>query len=434
MQPLGRLASIIALLSIVANLSLAESPRANDPTENLHNADDGFEAPPVLSASSLLAPGECAGPSHRVREQVPTDGYMAHFTIDSDYGTFVCAGIEQTRERIHEVYAIHSLIEVSRSDLFADGLRRSIEQPIDAVKNIAKDPVRTVKAVPKTVGHFFKKVTTSVKSVASSINDKNSGTGELSIRDSARDIGKGLASAGKGIAGFNSAKLECAKQLGVDPYADNDRLQEELEKVSWVFFAGGLPLKIGTAVASGGASQALTATKLIGLPDEIYALTPNELDLRNQQAMTAMQVSAEVQKAFTQNPALSLSLRSSMLRSLEQLSGATGKPAIVELAADCATRQQARFLEQSVRMLAGKGGKVSEIRVFGRLLAAVDSNGALLLPAPVDYVSWTSEVAELTKRDDLSGLHPTILMPGSVSAHASKELKSLGWISQSPGR
>jgi len=33
---------------------------------------------------------------------------------------------------------------MSKSDLFAEGVKRSLEQPVDAVKNIVKDPVGSV--------------------------------------------------------------------------------------------------------------------------------------------------------------------------------------------------------------------------------------------------------------------------------------------------
>jgi DNA (cytosine-5)-methyltransferase 1 len=61
----------------------------------------------------------------------------------------------RARQRIAEMNAIQKLVETSKGDLFAEGLKRSIEQPIDAVKNISKDPVTSIKRAPKTFGHFF---------------------------------------------------------------------------------------------------------------------------------------------------------------------------------------------------------------------------------------------------------------------------------------
>lgn len=398
------------------------------PVERSGVAIAGHELPAVLSASRLLGQ-DAAGPAHRVREQVPTDGYMAHFTIDSDYGEFRCIGTYQARARIREMEAIQKLVAVSKSDLFAEGVKRSIEQPIDAVKNIAKNPVGSVKAVPKTVGHFFRKVGKSVENAASNVRDRAE-NGEES------EAGPGIGRAAKGVIGFDSAKLECAKQLGVDPYTDNARLQEEIEKVSWVFFSGGLPLRVGAAVASGGASVALTASKVVGLPDEIYSLTPAELTLRNSQAMDSMGVPADSARKFSSNEALSITLRRSIIRSLQSLGEIKGRAAIIEVAANCETRRQVEFFDQALVLLAqrqqsGKS-KFASFEVSGRLPVVIDASGILHIPAPVDYLSWTPEMAEFANREDLANRKPVLLLAGGASDRARRELTTLGWTVTSP--
>lgn len=388
----------------------------------------GFEAPPVLSASQMLGQA-VAGPSHRVREHVATDGFMAHYSIDSDYGNFDCIGTDQARTRIEEMEAIRKLTELSKGDLFAEALKRSIEQPIDAVRNIVKNPVASVKAVPRTVGHFFQKVGKSISNTATNVQERME-NGE------APAASPKIGQAAKGVIGFDNAKLECAKQLGVDPYTDNERLQEEIEKVSWVFFSGGLPLRVGAAVASGGASVALTATKVVGMPDEIYALTPAELAFRNQQEMSAMGVAEPVARAFNANEALSITLRRSILRSLAAIGDVNGRVAIVEVAARCENRRQAEFLDRALALLAARkqSGKSSivSLEAVGRLPGAIDSSGQLLIPAPVDYLSWTPEVAEFAGRDDLAGRKPMLLLAGSASERTRAELAARGWTITTP--
>lgn len=392
---------------------------------------EGREPAAILRASQALPADLRVGPLHRVREQVMTDGYMAYFIVDSQFGTFECMGREQLKTCVKEIEAIAKLSEVSRSELFAEGLKRSLEQPVDAVKNIAKDPVGTVKKVPQTVGHFFKKVGRSVGNAAKAIQQEEEDGSAGRTAEETKQVNQKLGDAGRSIIGYDHAKLDCARQLDVDPYTDNPRLREEMDKVAWVFFSGGLPLRVGTAMASGGASVALTSTKLVGLPDEVYALTPSELNFRNQQAMTALLVPEAVQMQFNNNEALSLTLRRSIVRSLEALNSASGRAAVLELAAGCETRGQARFLEQSLRLLASRQGtgpaQIREIRVIGRLLGAVEANGAFLLPTPVDHVSWTNQVADFARRDDLTGLKPILLLPGTLSPLAEKELTSLGW-------
>jgi hypothetical protein len=388
----------------------------------------GFEAPVVLSATTLLGQ-DAVGPSHRVREFVPTDGYMAHFSIDSDFGEMQVVGTELARVRIHELAAIRKLLEVSRSDLFAEGVRRSIEQPVAAVKNIAKDPVGSVKAVPRTVGHFFQRVGQTVGNAAANSRDRRE-------RGEDSQVGAGIGNAARGIIGFESARLECARQLGVDPYTDNERLQQEIDRISWVFFSGGLPLRIGAMAVSGGASMALTATKVVGLPDEIYSLTPSELALRNQQDLAAMGVPEDQIRRFLSNEALSITLRVSIIRSLRALGTLRGSAAVAGVAANCETRRQVEFLNQALILLAtrqqsGKS-KYSSLEVVGRLPGAIDETGVLQISAPVDYVSWTPEVAEFAKREDLVGRKPTLLLGGGATERTRTELKALGWTLVTP--
>lgn len=391
----------------------------------------GCEPAAILSATQVLPAELRVSPHHRVREQVMTDGYMAHYIVDSDFGTFECVGRDQLESCVKEIRAIQKLSEVSRSDLFAEGLKRSLEQPVDAVKNIVSDPAGTVKKVPQTVGHFFKKVGRSVSNAAKSVQRQaEQGEGGLTSGQ-AQQANQKLGDAGKSLIGFENAKLDCAKQLGVDPYTDNPRLREEIDKVAWVFFSGGLPLRVGAALASGGASVALTSTKFVGLPNEVYALTPAELNLRNEQAMTALQVPEPVRMAFQNNTSLSLTLQRSIIRSLEGLPGARGKAAVIELAASCETRDQARFLEQSLRILARRqasgASKIQEIRIVGRLLGALDESGSFLIPTPVDHITWTNQVADFAHRDDLANVKPVLLLTGSMSELAEKELKAQGW-------
>lgn len=388
----------------------------------------GFEAPVILSATTLLGQ-DAAGPSHRVRESVPTDGYMAHFSIDSDFGDMQVVGTELARVRIHELGAIRKLLEVSRSDLFAEGVRRSIEQPVEAVKNIAQDPVGSVKAVPRTVGHFFQRIGQTVGNAAANSRDRRE-------RGEDSQVGTNIGSAARGIIGFEAARLECARQLGVDPYSDNERLQQEIDRVSWVFFSGGLPLRIGAMAISGGASVALTATKVVGLPDEIYSLTPSELALRNQQDLAIMGVPEDQIRRFLSNEALSITLRVSIVRSLKALGTLRGSAAVAEVAANCETRRQVEFLNQALILLAtrqqsGKS-KYNSLEVAGRLPGAIDETGVLQISAPVDYVSWTPEVAEFAKRDDLIGRKPTLLLGGGATDRTRMELKTLGWTLVTP--
>jgi hypothetical protein len=421
------------LFGISKAVALAQSPTAapvaQDPAEAPPPA---WETPPVFHSSTILPAELQAGPHFRVRELAPSDGYLIHFTIDSDFGVFQCPGRRQLEQRVGEIAAIAKLVEVSKSDLFAEGLKRSIEKPIDAVKNIVKDPEKSLKQAPKTVGHFFSKVGSSIGNAAKRVgknieHSKESGDSSEAVEAA----GRGLGQAMKSVAGFDQAKLDTARQLGVDPYSDNPRLQEEMEKVTWAFFAGGLPLRIATTVASGGASVALTATKTLGLPEDIYDLTPSELALRDREALQAMNVPAPTIDRIFLNPSLTVSLRHAIVAKLRSFPGGPNRLAVVSIAASCETVNQARFLNETLAMLLARHNATPYIALTtaGRLPAGFTKDGFVEVVAPIDYISWTEQIANFAHREDLArNPHRLILANGAgISPIARAGMKSAGW-------
>jgi hypothetical protein len=381
----------------------------------------GHETAATLQTAELLPADLMIGPTHRVRDLAVTDGFLAHFEIDTDFGTFHATGVPQVKLRIVEADAIRKLVETSKTDLFAEGVKRSINQPIDAVKNIVKDPVTSFKRAPKTVGHFFSKVGASVERGV----DKIKADHEAGESPSAGDIGRSARNA----AGFDKAKLDTARQLGVDPYSDNQRLQEEMDKVTWAFFAGGLPLRIGAAVASAGI--AVAATNMVGVPEETYALTQAELALRDNRSLTAMGLKEADIKAFQIQPHLSTTRRHRIVKALEAMPGAAGRGRIILLANACETPDQADFLVNALSMLAQRqisgAAQYKELHVFGRLPGAIATTGVLEVPAPVDHVTWTEQVAAFAQRDDLGTSARTLIHTGKLSPATMAGLKAAGW-------
>jgi hypothetical protein len=388
-------------------------------------APAAYESGVLLNAADLLPADQLRGTSYRVRDQVATDGFMAHFEIDTDFGTFTAIGVPQAKRRIAECEAIRKLVETSKGDLFAEGLKRSIEQPIDAVKNIVKNPVGSVKQAPKTVGHFFGKVGSAIGRGAEKVADRVSSGGE----PSAGEVGAGIGNTAKNVAGFDKAKLDTAKQLGVDPYSDNPRLQEEMDKVTWAFFAGGLPLRIGAAAASAG--LAVAATNMVGIPEDTYALTQSELALRDERSLAAMGVTLEDIKAFQIHAALSTTRRHRIVTYLEALPNARGRGYMVRLANSCDSPEQAEFFISALAILAERqrsgAADYAGLKILGRLPGATTASGELHVPAPVDHVTWTDQVAGFAQRDDLGDAPKVLIHTGRMSPAATAGLMAAGW-------
>lgn len=408
------------ILPTIVSLALASPAFAQAPAA-------AFEQGALVRAADLLPAELLRGPSHRVRDLVGTDGYMAHFEIDTDFGTFKAIGVPEAKRRIVEAEAIRKLVDTSKGDLFAEGVKRSIEQPIDAVKNIVTNPIKSVKQAPKTVGHFFSKIGGSIERGARKMQDSANSNEDPDV--AAREMGAGLGQAAKNAAGFDKAKLDTAKQLGVDPYSDNARLQEEMEKVTWAFFAGGLPLRIGAAVASAGV--AVAATNMVGIPEDTYALTSSELALRDAKTLNSIGASDSEIKTFQIQRALSTTRRHRIATLLQALPNAMGRANIVSLANACVDGDQADFLIGALAILAeqqrsGAANYVS-IQVLGRLPAATTASGEIHVPAPVDHVTWTEEVAAFASRDDIPSGTRTLIHTGKLSPAATAGIAAAGW-------
>jgi hypothetical protein len=231
------------------------------------------------------------------------------------------------------------------------------------------------------------------------------------------------------VAGFDQAKLDTARQLGVDPYSDNKLLQDEMEKVTWAFFAGGLPLRIGVSVASGGASMALSATEMAGLPEDVYDLTPSELALRDGTMMQSMGVPQPVIDQVFQNRALSISLRHGILTTLAKLPAGPGQVDVVRSVATLQQHRQVDFFHTALNQLAARHALTPylEVKLLGRLPGGLTSDDYLEVAAPVDYVSWTEQVADFARRDDLTGARKRLLITGQMSKAAASGFAGTNW-------
>jgi hypothetical protein len=65
--------------------------------------------------------------------------------------------------------------------------------------------------------------------------------------------------------------------------------------------------------------------------------------------------------------------------------------------------------------------------VLGRLPGATTATGELQVPAPVDHVTWTEDVAGFAKRDDLGSEPKVLIHTGKLSPAAAAGITAAGW-------
>jgi len=84
----------------------------------------------------------------------------------------------------------------------------------------------------------------------------------------------------------------------------------------------------------------------------------------------------------------------------------------------------------SIRMLAQWGRQKSSLTAIGApaTLVARDQNNTIILPAPVDYVSWTPRIAGFVTTPALLGLQNRVLwIPAKMTPLARQQLGANGW-------
>lgn len=380
-----------------------------------------YEVPPVLPLADAAPAALREGPGFRVDEKVPTDGLTTVFTIRSDAQPVRALGVETLALRESEVRAILELRKASKTETFTKALGTTAMRPINAAVNIAKHPVDTAKGIPSGVGRFFDRVGSGAKRAYAAATDSSKPGGERA--------GEVASSAGKATAdalGYEQERRNLARKLGVDPYTSNPELAELLDEFATAAFAGrvGINTLITVVVPISLALSTTSATN-----DLVWDTPRGDLVVRNETLLRAMNVPDDAIAHLQRAPGFTLSLQTALVDELVRLDGVDGRSGVVELAATAQDADQAAFVTRATRMLAdhhAQRGALATIAATGTVTAR-ERSGALVVPGPVDYVSWTERVARFAEREDLAALERGIWLGGRASERAAKELGARGW-------
>ena len=375
-----------------------------------------YEKPPVLPAKDIVPATILAGKGYTIDAKVPTDGLLGRYTIRSPAGTFQAHGLEMLAVRVPELAAIQHLKGVSRSKLFLNSARNAAEKPVKAAVNIVTHPKETIQGLPAGLGRFFDRVQSGANRIVEAASSPEPG------EDRAGAIIKGGGTAARDALGYEQERRALARELKVDPYTTNPVLAKQLDDVAWVSFTGRLGVNAVMSVAVPG-SMAITATKFAN--DLVWDTPRGDLIVRNEAALKLLGVPEKSARAFMKNAAIPLSVKTDLVQGLEKLEHVHGRAAVVTLAATARSEEQARFLVTAVHML-GKAHDLEEVTATGTIVGR-EKGGGLVVPAPVDYVSWTERVARFADRDDLEAAQRTIWLTGKMSPRARSEFEKRGW-------
>ena len=174
-------------------------------------------------------------------------------------------------------------------------------------------------------------------------------------------------------------------------------------------------------------SMAITATRVVST--WVYDTPRADLIVQNQKKLQAMKVPDATVNSFMGNEAFPLSVQTAFVEDLTRVSGVPGSIDIVALASTAQSEDQARFLAACLDMLANYHQShtplvaiVARGTIIGR-----DRAGVIVVPAEVDYVSWTQRTSYFANRPDLVSPKTNRLALRPNVAACEKEFQALGW-------
>ena len=382
-----------------------------------------YEEPPVVNAAGLLSPSELSGPGFSVQPQVPTNGAMGQYTIVADTtvfrgdaGSYYIESLDMLKLRLSEIPAIAQLENISETGVFAQALASSAERPITDAANMVRHPMDTVTGLPSGVGQLFGRVSLGAEEIASTASH-SFGSGQA-----AGEAGNATLTA----LGYDQVRRDLARKLHVDPYTSDPILTKKLNKVAWIMFSA--RMTVDTAMMAVPGSMIITSVEFTD--DLVYQTPKADLILLVQKRLKNMGLSQEEIVGFTSNSAIPLSLQVKAIKDLEALGNIPGRRAAAVALSNVMTEYQARFFVTSLRMLdqwSQQRSPIAGIQVLG-VLVARDQNGTTVVPAPVDYLSWTQRIAGFATAPPLMVLHPRVLwITGKMTPLAGQQLAANGW-------
>ncbi len=402
----------------------------------------------TVSASSIVEPGLFNGEHYTISESVTVEGYMNHYTVESDFGPFSVVGDLALKKLLHEIYAIAELRKITSLKAGTDAAIDAVSDTGKSVANLATHPVESAKGMSAGVSRFFKRTSRTAKHVGSEVSDTVSesissdehGAEEQKgddlnneIKDSEEEDDPGLSTQlATSYLGIGKAHRELARELEVDPYSDNAILQAELNRVAKISGTVGKLTHILIPIPS-----------IVGVAadvnDMVWSLSPADLLIQNEEKLKALGYSDELIQKFFSNKVFSPTKQTVIVAAVASLDNVKGREVLLNIANSAETRIEAQFIVRSVLFARFYHETVEPFTELfsghqGMVPAAITASGDGLIFAPLDQLLWTEEIETALERlaklvDDHGASDDHLLwVEGRVSDLALAQLTASGWV------
>lgn len=389
----GRLLGLLFLVSMtMAQLTWAQSSE--------------YEQPPVFPPSKILSPEMTSGGSYKVTDNVTVDGMLYSFGLWTRYGWQHPHSFDMLRIRLAEVRALDALTAMQQDPLFLEGVGDQVSGTVQSTVDVVKHPFQSVAEIPLGLQKFGRQVGAKVEE-GKTLPDQN-------------------------IRGIHEeAKRKLAVSLGVDPYTDNQPLQNALNDVAVNRNRGALTVRVGTAFIP-GVGPALGAAQLNkGLQDKLANMTSAELQQDTRRLLSEIGAPQGEVERFMTNPGYTPTTRAAVADALSGLRGVNGVQDALRLIQVVPAPEVALFNQRRLQLALAFHRSVrplDRMAAVGPTPVFVDREGTAVITAPLDYVYWNAELAERVEnvKEKIGSRKCELYITGNASDAAKAALASAG--------
>lgn len=424
-----RLLAPIAILISGASLSLAEDPQldpiASAPgvlTDSLGIATEAptetYELPGSLPACNLLPEYLLSGELFSVEPEVQNDGETNHYIVRSPLGDAEAAGREALEQAIQDIRAL-DLLKASRKRTgaavgFNEGVKSLAGAPYRNVKRVVFNPLYAVKAVPTEIIDYAGKI--------ASVHDLVTDGPVVFVRRS---------------VGIDGARNDLARRLRVDSNTENEALRDEIKRVGWGVWMGG----VVPEVSDGYVDLTYDLSTEVGdlgdgnLGRAVDAIRREVLPRSARRLLKKLDVSKMLSKSFRENPNYKGRMRENMAAALLAMPDTEGRTEYIIWANTVKNPGEARRAVQLAQVMAVSNAAnepITRIWRSGDVLEFQMKNGDVVAPVLYDYLIWSESayrrVAAATglKEEVAPGRAIAIWTAGDVSPRVREGLAGMG--------
>lgn len=371
-----------------------------------------FEKGGAVEAANFVPAALMKGGLHTVRPLADNDGLLNTYFIDSPDCVLEITGTPALAVRVRELYALDHLRGLSKTEEFGKALAKTAGAKIESVAGVVRDPIGTIKNVPKGASRFFGRIGEGLK------GEKSEGEG------------RALA----GITGVSKAKAQLAAKLGVSPYTTNEALQRELTEVARAMAGGGLVVTAATAAVGGTAGDVVSVLGVNQtLQDTLINSTPEDMRMINRKKLLALGVERALADEFLMHPWFSPWHETIITEAFASIG--VNPSAFLTDAIRALTPEDAIFFQRVAQILARYHATATPLRAIrfeGGIITALDREGTLVVPVSLDYGIWAERAArrveEFTALGKSGGEIKALALwtDGRLSDRLCAELKTRG--------